>query len=390
MIDAQTPILVVDDVIPSRQAVVNVLDVLGYPHIVEAANGQEAWELLCHGEKPPGLVIADWKMPRMSGIELLKRVRTHAVLNDIPFLLLTSRAEPGDLALAADLGVSGYLVKPLDIRALQHKLETLGNKTGSQGSHAAVVKLETLVNEGRLTEARDLVKDLMHEAHGETGSGALYGEALLARHQGDLSQAEAAIDACLRHAPLMGRAWLLRARIMHDAGKMDQARTSVDKAMKISPENVEYVLFRGRLELEEHHFSQSRQFFMTALNMAPGDASVREAIWNMHIKAGQVLEAMQEFGPYLFEYLPLELLNQTALALRKQGATEAAVRVYRQALRKDPANTRLLFNLAMAEIRLSDTRKGLMHLQRAVDLDPDFHAARKVLDRMKDGNKKSL
>jgi tetratricopeptide (TPR) repeat protein len=281
--------------------------------------------------------------------------------------------------------VSGYLVKPLDIRALQHKLEILSNEAGSQKHQASVIKLETLVGEGRLAEARDLVKDLMQETKGETSSVALYGKALLARHKGDLQQAREAIDACLRLAPLMGRAWLLRARIMHDAGDMDQARTSVDKAMEISPDNVEYVLFRGRLELEEQHFPQSRQLFMTALNMAPGDASVRETIWNMHIKAGQALEAMQEFGPYLFEYLPLELLNQTALALRKQGETAVAVRVYRQALRKDPAHTGVLFNLAMAEIRLSDIRKGLMHLQRAVDLDPDFHAARKVLDRMKDG-----
>ncbi|GAU08836.1 response regulator [Desulfoplanes formicivorans] len=389
MIDAHAPILVVDDVGPSRQAVVNVLDVLGFSHILEAANGAEAWQLMRDGQDQLGLVISDWKMPRMSGIELLKRVRTHASLCEIPFLLFTSKVEPGDLALAADMGVSGYLVKPLDISVLQHKLYILSREVSTRGN-TAVLTLETLVREGRLPEARELVVRMIRSAGEEPDSFSLYGQALLARLDGDLERAGTLIDACLRHAPLMGRAWLLRARILHEAGDMDQARSSVDKAMQLSPDNVEYVLFRGKLELDDHNIPQSRLFFMTALNMAPGDDKVREKVWRMHIEADQVHEAMQEFGPYLWAFLSSEVLNDTALALRKKGKTEVAVRVYREALRKDPANTRLLFNLAMAEVRLSDTRNALKHLQRVVDMDPDFHAAHNVLDKMRSRNKKPL
>src|SRR6056297_645473 len=124
MLDKDSCILVVDDIQPARETVLNILRVLGYKRIQEAVNGEEALQVL---ENNTGikLVISDWKMPRMNGAELLRRMRSRPELEDIPFLFLTSKSETEDVAQACDLGVTEYMVKPLEVDVLLEKLKHL-------------------------------------------------------------------------------------------------------------------------------------------------------------------------------------------------------------------------------------------------------------------------
>jgi two-component system chemotaxis response regulator CheY len=123
MIDTSIKVLVVDDMSTMRRIVKNVLRQIGFSEIMEAENGQDALTKLKTGEF--GLVVSDWNMPIMQGIELLRAVRADEKLKTLPFLMVTAEAQKENLIEAVQAGVSNYVVKPFTAEVLQSKLEKI-------------------------------------------------------------------------------------------------------------------------------------------------------------------------------------------------------------------------------------------------------------------------
>jgi len=123
MIDTSIKVLVVDDMSTMRRIVKNVLKQIGFSDMVEAENGQDALNKLKVGDI--GLIVSDWNMPIMQGIELLRAVRADAELKHLPFLMVTAEAQKENIIEAVQAGVSNYVVKPFTAEALQGKLEKI-------------------------------------------------------------------------------------------------------------------------------------------------------------------------------------------------------------------------------------------------------------------------
>ncbi len=119
-LDFTMKVLVVDDMSTMRRIVKNVLRQIGYTSVEEAADGKEALEKLKDGGF--GLVVSDWNMPVMSGIELLKAIRADAELKTLPVLMVTAEAQKENIIEAVQAGVSNYVVKPFTAEALKEKL----------------------------------------------------------------------------------------------------------------------------------------------------------------------------------------------------------------------------------------------------------------------------
>lgn len=115
-------ILVVDDNRHMRTLLREHLFVMGFKDLLMAADGEEALRML--GDTEVDLVICDYKMPKMDGIELLQAVRASSEtrLHDIGFVMLTGYAERDNVVEAKGAGVSGFLVKPISIKALAEQL----------------------------------------------------------------------------------------------------------------------------------------------------------------------------------------------------------------------------------------------------------------------------
>ncbi|HEX8948858.1 MAG TPA: chemotaxis response regulator CheY [Dissulfurispiraceae bacterium] len=122
-------VLVVDDFPTMRRIVKNLLKQLGFEHIDEAEDGVQALGKLKGGNY--GLVVSDWNMPNMEGIELLKKVRTESGINEIPFLMVTAEAEKEKVIEAIKAGVDNYIVKPFTAEILKEKLEKIAEKRKS-------------------------------------------------------------------------------------------------------------------------------------------------------------------------------------------------------------------------------------------------------------------
>jgi two-component system chemotaxis response regulator CheY len=121
-------ILIADDSSTIRMKLRHELKSLGYEKIIEVENGEDAWTQLNEKEsssQPVGMIISDWNMPMLLGIELLKRVRAEPKWVRLPFLLFTTETATNDVLMATASGASGYLFKPLEPGSLAEKMEAV-------------------------------------------------------------------------------------------------------------------------------------------------------------------------------------------------------------------------------------------------------------------------
>ncbi len=120
-------ILVVDDQKDMQKIVQSSLKMLGYINIVTANNGRAALDVL--DNQNIDLIICDWNMPVMTGIEFLEKAREQDKYKGTPFLMLTTEGFKENVTLAIEKGVTDYLVKPLVPAVLEKKLnEILGHQ----------------------------------------------------------------------------------------------------------------------------------------------------------------------------------------------------------------------------------------------------------------------
>lgn len=113
-------VLIVDDQESIQSIVKNILVDLGYSKIMHAMNAMSAQTIL-QGNKID-LILSDWNMPRMSGLELLKYVKSEENLKSIPFIMITSQADKENIVAAVKEKVDGYIVKPFNAEILEKKI----------------------------------------------------------------------------------------------------------------------------------------------------------------------------------------------------------------------------------------------------------------------------
>lgn len=113
-------IMIVDDFSGMRTILKHTLHLLGFDHVVEARGGQDALDKL--KQVPCELIISDWSMPQMSGLEFHSALRNKPEFKDVPFLMITAKSERNNVIEAAHAGVTHYMIKPFSAEALQEKI----------------------------------------------------------------------------------------------------------------------------------------------------------------------------------------------------------------------------------------------------------------------------
>lgn len=116
--------LVVDDSITMRRIVVNSLKGLGYSEFLEAGDGKEAMDVL-NADSSVTFVITDWNMPNVSGLELVKMIRTHGTYESVPILMVTTRGVKEDIMEALAAKVNNYVIKPFTPPILKEKIDQI-------------------------------------------------------------------------------------------------------------------------------------------------------------------------------------------------------------------------------------------------------------------------
>ena len=121
-------ILIVDDFSTMRRIIKNLLRDLGFTNTYEADDGTTGLPMLKNGDFD--FLITDWNMPGMTGIELLKAIRSEEKIRNLPILMVTAESKRDQIVLAAEAGVNGYVVKPFTAQTLQEKIEKIFDRIG--------------------------------------------------------------------------------------------------------------------------------------------------------------------------------------------------------------------------------------------------------------------
>ena len=117
-------ILVVDDSSTMRRIIKNTLGRLGHKDLLEAEDGQVAWNVMKENEDID-ILVTDWNMPVMNGLELVKKVRAEEKYADLPIIMVTTEGGKTEVITALKAGVNNYIVKPFTPQVLQEKLEAV-------------------------------------------------------------------------------------------------------------------------------------------------------------------------------------------------------------------------------------------------------------------------
>lgn len=122
-VDNAMNVLVVDDYKTMVRIIGSLLKRIGFSNVDEALDGNSALDKLRSGNF--GLVISDWNMEPMTGLELLREVRSDETLRELPFIMVTAEGRTETVMEAKKAGVSNYIVKPFDTETLRTKLQSV-------------------------------------------------------------------------------------------------------------------------------------------------------------------------------------------------------------------------------------------------------------------------
>lgn len=116
-------ILIIDDFATMRKILASMLVKLGYSHIQEAASAKLGWDIIKNDHFD--LIISDYNMPEMTGMELLKNIRQDPNIKDTKFIMLTAETSMELIVESKTLGVDGYILKPFKIEIIEEKINSL-------------------------------------------------------------------------------------------------------------------------------------------------------------------------------------------------------------------------------------------------------------------------
>ncbi len=122
-VDMNMNVLIVDDYKTMLRIIENLLKQLGFKNVHQATDGSMALKVL--RETQIGLIISDWNMQPMTGLQLLKEVRADSALKGLPFIMITAESKTENVIAAKEAGVNNYIVKPFNAETLKQKISAV-------------------------------------------------------------------------------------------------------------------------------------------------------------------------------------------------------------------------------------------------------------------------
>ncbi len=218
-------VLVVDDDVVARMMLMHLVDSCGSHAIVEADDGADAWRQLEAGLRPD-IVFCDLRMPHLSGLELLQRVRQSPLLAALPFVLVSAASDSSTMDEAALAGASGYIVKPFrheDVRAQFERLfaSTDANDATDEAPDAVVRRLG--IDTDRLRLYLDGLARQLQAAQGGLAEGAEGAQQLARLRDGCSMLGLHGAAAALDRPPLAAGLAQAQAAVMRQIGRAARA-----------------------------------------------------------------------------------------------------------------------------------------------------------------------
>ncbi|MEW6263787.1 MAG: tetratricopeptide repeat protein [Thermodesulfobacteriota bacterium] len=343
-------IMIVNDKVDLRNIVRDYLKNDGYSNLLVSENGMSA--LRRAANDLPDLIIADYDLPGLNGLQLLKEIRSNRDLAETPFLLISSEAEQKYVALAAEHRVNAFIVKPFSQQTLSDKVNhILESKLNPGDSDLLYQDGNRLVLEGRLEEALERYSQAL------TGTR----RTLAAIHY------------------KMGRA---REKMEQQA----EAEEDYRQAVNMSELYVEAYDALGSLTLRQNRTDEALGFFRRGVNISPLNAQRQFNLGESLLAAGDFEAAEKAFKMALdLDPSQTHALNRLGISLRRQGKLNEAKDYLLRAAEATPDDENLFYNLGRVCLDQGDPDAAKSYLDKALALKPDFKEALELKSQL--GNK---
>ena len=341
-------ILIVNDKVDLRNIIRDYLKEEGYINISVSENGLSALKKAT--SDPPDLIVADYDLPGLSGMDLLAKIRDDRLLTDTPFILISPETEQKFVARAAEHRVSAYVVKPFSHKTLLSKVDPL---------------LERRMNPA----AGDL---LFLEANRLAQSG----------------QMEAALE---KYMAAMETTKKSMASIHYKVGqvheKLDQeneAEADYFEAIGLSDVFVDAYDALGAIHLRHEEPEEALKFFFKSAEISPLNSDRQLALGEALLQTGHFSEAERAFKIVLeLDPTAVHVFNRLGISLRRQKKTEEALQYFLKALEQTGEDENLLYNISRVYWDKGEAPQARYYLKKAVKLNPDFTEARDMLEKIK-------
>lgn len=369
-------VLVVDDMAVVRRMLCQMLQHLGVMgDIQEAADGQEAWEFL--RKRPYDLVICDINMPRLNGLDLLRRLRAMPQYQTTPFLMITGEVSEDIVAAAAESEVDAYLLKPFKISSLESRLRAIIlHRYHPSWGESLFRKATNLLAEEQPLKALEVLEKLAQPPFCKQAKVLnLMGECYL--DLGDHDEAAACFLQSLELNPKYLKGYQNLAAVMESQGNLAAARGYLEEARKLSPLNPERLYRLGKLCLLQGVPQEARKYLEESWRIGLHVPDNRRSEAAEAFLAAGLDQAAEELFLQAIDASPKNshLYNRLGVSLRRQHKHQQALESYQKALKLDPDNEKVHYNLGVLYFDLGIKDKALRAFRKAVSLRPDFTEA---------------
>lgn len=373
-------ILIVEDNQSMRKMLESMLIELGYHNYCSAVNGLKAWERI--QEEDVEVVLCDYLMPEMNGIELLRLIRQTRKFYDLPFIMITGADKRGDLMRSVQAEVDYYIIKPPNI----NQLEDLLKKVIAHRNYPS--EYDKAISNGKyffLNKEYDKALEYFAAASQARIDSALpyYYLGLIHQQLGNGKNAELNFKKSLIIEQQFISALLALAEIYQASEDYVNLACYLQKVTDIMPDTFDVHIGLARACTRTGDIAKAQQHLDDAQQLAKYNADQIKEVLDGYIEAGLVDEADLLFGRKIQDdniEKTIHFLNKLGLRSRKKKDFDKAKYFYMNCLKLDPQNKTVNYNLASLLFLQKQYDAAESYLKKTIRLYPDFAEAHELME----------
>ncbi|MFK4765864.1 tetratricopeptide repeat protein [Desulfobaculum sp. SPO524] len=300
-------------------------------------------------------------------------------------VVLTAEVERQVLILLHEIGVGNFITKPVSMATLIEKIAFTIKPQGKIGQY--IDRAKAYLEKGKYEEATAIADKILEMKPGSAAALMIKGDAFKAT--GDLDAAGSAYEEAHDGATLYLEPLKKLAELYKESGDMEKQLEYLEKLDRLSPLNVERKIAMGEIHMESGNAEKATELFEQAVENARKEAmsmieEVKRSI------AEKCIESAPDLSEKFFRSIldskagglkksDIETFNRLGMALRRQGRWKDAIGEYEQALKINPKDENLYFNVAIAYSEGRDHKKAVENVEKALQQNPDLCLLSSVL-----------
>ncbi len=368
-------ILVVDGNTNVRKNIRSMLKYMGISNVREAADGNIALRVMGGQDAKCLFVLTEWDLPKMSGIEMGREIRANGQVQDTPIFIITGDGNRENIVQAGEAGINFFMIKPFIAKALEEKILHTIRTRANPPEHVKLIKAaEELIRRGETSRALAVFEEVCRTK--ESGRALV---SLGETHEllGNNPSAHSSYSRAMDLQPLFLKAYMKAASLYLRTDDQKAGIYCLERAAELSPNNTERNLLLGKLYLQQGEPDKANGVYARVCKLEPArSGEVAEEM----LKAGATNLAEQYFRISLGDdSTSIHIYNQLGIALRRQGKWKDAITEYEKALKIDPNDEALYFNMAKACLEGNNKEAARKYFSKVLQIDPDNEDAKREL-----------